>query len=152
MDCVYSSIGKDPACLNLSTEIQEQLRLAFGGNNINQEALAAAIKNPRIKTCVCHWSDSAFTPQGSASTCATGTNPFCSASAISLVQAGIALVEPILKCNATAATSSTGEKTTTPTSTSSLQPSTKPNGATINWAQPEALSAVAWLVVAGLSF
>ncbi|KAF9306746.1 hypothetical protein BGZ74_003923 [Mortierella antarctica] len=121
-DCVFASINKDPSCTSLDTEIQAQLKLAFGGNTINEQALSAAIKNPRIKTCVCHWTATALMQGGAASSCLTGAPALCSASSVSLIQAGISLVAPIIKCNATTLTASGGGVAPTPTSTGGVQP------------------------------
>ncbi|KAG0034486.1 hypothetical protein BGZ81_004518 [Podila clonocystis] len=98
-DCVFASINKDPTCTNLDTEIQAQLKLAFGGNTINEQALSAAIKNPQIKTCVCHWTATALMQGGAASSCRTGAAALCSASSVSLIQAGISLVAQVIDCN-----------------------------------------------------
>ena len=109
-DCVFASIHKDPTCINLDTEIQAQLKLAFGNNNtINEQALSAVIDNPRIKPCVCHWTTTLFMQGGAASSCLTGAPVLCSASSVSLIQAGISLMAPVLQCdNATTAASGGG--------------------------------------------
>ncbi|KAF9327467.1 hypothetical protein BG006_009231, partial [Podila minutissima] len=121
-ECVFASINKDPSCTSLDTEIQAQLKLAFGGNTFNEQALSAAIKNPRIKTCVCHWTATALIQGGAASSCITGAPPLCSASSVSLIQAGISLVAPIIKCDATTSTASGRGVTPTPTPTEGVQP------------------------------
>ncbi|KAG0085119.1 hypothetical protein BGZ93_004768 [Podila epicladia] len=113
-DCVFDSINKDPSCTNLDTEIQAQLKLTFGGNTINEQALSAAIKNPRIKTCVCHWTATALVQGGAASSCVSGATSLCSASSVSLIQTGISLVAPMIKCNATTSTASGGGLAPTP--------------------------------------
>ncbi|KAF9377963.1 hypothetical protein CPB97_009829 [Podila verticillata] len=120
-DCVFSSIRKDPSCINLDTEIQAQLKLAFGNNNtINEKALSAAIKNPRIKTCVCHWTTTVFMQGGAASSCITGVPVLCSASSVSLIQAGISLVAPILQCDNATTTDASGGGGVSPTPTSGV--------------------------------
>ncbi|KAG0334275.1 hypothetical protein BG000_008475 [Podila horticola] len=127
-DCVFASINKDPSCTNLDAEIQAQLKLTFSGNTINEQALSAAIKNPRIKTCVCHWIATALFQGGAASSCLTGATSLCSASSVSLIQAGFSLVAPIIMCdNATTTPSSGGGVAPTPTA-AGVQPG-KANGA-----------------------
>lgn len=120
-DCVFASIRKDPSCINLDTEIQAQLKLAFGNNNtINEQALSDAIKNPRIKTCVCHWTATAFMQGGAAGSCLTEAPVLCSAASASLIQAGISLVAPILKCDNATTTDASGRGGVSPTLTSGV--------------------------------
>ncbi|KAF8978591.1 hypothetical protein BGZ52_005863 [Haplosporangium bisporale] len=120
-DCVFTSIHKDSSCINLDTEIQSQLKLVFGNNNtINEKALSAAIKNPIIKTCVCHWTATAFMQGGAASSCLTGAPVLCSASSVSLIQAGISLAAPILECDNVTTTGASGGGGVSPTPTSGV--------------------------------
>ncbi|KAG0030016.1 hypothetical protein BGZ82_007610 [Podila clonocystis] len=128
-DCVFASINKDPTCTSLDTQIQAQLKLAFGGSTINEQALSAAIKNPRIKTCVCHWTATALMQGGAASSCLTGATALCSASSVSLIQAGISLVAPMINCNnATTSTASGGGGVAHAPTAAGVQPG-KANGA-----------------------
>ncbi|KAG0335519.1 hypothetical protein BG004_008421 [Podila humilis] len=101
-DCVYASFGKDTQCATLPPSEAASLQSVFANQTVNATLLIQLVKIPAVRTCVCHWSTTAFSADGAAGSCMSGAAPVCNASQIGEAKAGIAPLEStILKCGST---------------------------------------------------
>ncbi|KAF9923227.1 hypothetical protein FBU30_006693 [Linnemannia zychae] len=102
--CVFSSFSKDASCSTLTPEQTTSLNAGFEGGNINPLLISKAIQDPVIKTCVCHWTTTAFTSdaKGAAGACFAPATPAppCNASQVVEATTGIKSLETILNCAA----------------------------------------------------
>jgi hypothetical protein len=142
--CVTTSFSKDTSCTSLTPEQMANLTAGFSSSPVQPLKIGAAIKDPAIKECVCHWVATAFSTdgKGAAGSCFTGTTPApaCNASQIEEAHSGIKMMESsgILGCSATPS----GGAGVKPSTTGGATPSTKPSGA-IQLNMPYVLSVAA---------
>lgn len=116
--CVTSSFSKDTSCSTLTPDQSAKLTAGFSSGTPDILKLSAAVQDPAIKTCVCHWASTAFEPKGTgaAGSCIVGTTPAppCNASQIVEATTKIKMLDTALGC---AAAPSGGNVTTPSTST-----------------------------------
>ncbi|KAF9148416.1 hypothetical protein BG015_009849 [Linnemannia schmuckeri] len=124
--CVTGSFAKDTSCTSLTPAQSAQLSAGFANGTPDPLKISAAVQDPAIKACVCHWSTTAFDPKGTgaAGACFVGATPAppCNASQIGEATAGIKLLEGILNCGAA------GGNVTNPTTTGAKPPATTTGG------------------------
>ncbi|KAG0354434.1 hypothetical protein BGZ54_001640 [Gamsiella multidivaricata] len=133
--CVFGSFDKDPSCSTLSAADLKELTDNFNPANLNVTGIAAAIQKPATRACVCHWSTTAFTATGAASSCTSGATPVCNSTQIGEATAGISGLTPILHCDASstptasasASASASAPAGSTPTTTKSMASSIQMN-------------------------
>ncbi|KAF9140158.1 hypothetical protein BGX30_006965 [Mortierella sp. GBA39] len=124
--CVTTSFANDTSCSTLTPAQSALLASGFASGNPDVLKISAAVQDPVIKTCVCHWATTAFAENGSgaAGHCFVGTTPapVCNSSQILEATTGIKLLNGVLNC------SGAGANATTP-SANGTTPSTAPSGA-----------------------
>ncbi|KAG0048587.1 hypothetical protein BGZ90_007587, partial [Linnemannia elongata] len=58
------SFSKDTSCSTLTPDQSAKLTAGFSSGNPDILKLSAAVQDPAIKACVCHWASTAFEPKG----------------------------------------------------------------------------------------
>ncbi|KAG0223667.1 hypothetical protein BGW42_005733 [Actinomortierella wolfii] len=119
-DCIFKSFNKNAVCTKLPASDMTSLSGAFANYTVNVPLLSSLIQKQAIKGCVCDWVSTAFTTNGAASSCTTGTSPACNATQVKTATEQLGRLNAgILKCsNATTPSSSP-----TPTKAPSPKPS-----------------------------
>ncbi|KAF8947663.1 hypothetical protein BGZ47_008296 [Haplosporangium gracile] len=141
-ECVTGSFAKDTSCSSLTPDQSAKLTAGFSSGTPDPLKISAAIQDPVIKTCVCHWSTTAFEPKGTgaAGACFVGTTPAppCNSSQIDEAANGIKLLQGVLNCGAA------GGNVTNPTTTGTKPPTTTTTttGGTAGSATPKPAAAV----------
>ncbi|KAF9355825.1 hypothetical protein BGX26_006073 [Mortierella sp. AD094] len=136
--CVMSSLPNVPTCASLLPVDMQQLQAVFANHAVDVSALATAVQNPAIKSCLCNWAIGTLTPTGAAASCiaAQGATPAaCSATEAADATTRISPFPQILGCDAIAsnATITAGGPTSTatsPSTASSTAAAPKATGAT----------------------
>ncbi|KAG0005611.1 hypothetical protein BGZ80_005829 [Entomortierella chlamydospora] len=121
--CVIASIPNEPTCASLASADMQQLQAVFANNAVSLPGLAAAAKNPAIKTCLCNWSVGTLTPTGAGASCAAAQGPtaaVCDADEATEASARMAPFAQMFNCPpvTSSATASAASSTSTATSSS----------------------------------
>ncbi|KAF9540557.1 hypothetical protein EC957_003995 [Mortierella hygrophila] len=137
--CVTTSFANDTSCSSLTPEQSALLASGFASGNPDVVKISAAVQDPSIKTCVCHWATTAFAEDGSgaAGHCFFPTTPAppCNSSQIVEATTGIKMLSGVLSCAAG------GANATTP-SANGTTPTTVPSGGASVSATPKPAAAV----------
>ncbi|KAG0043996.1 hypothetical protein BGZ83_010780 [Gryganskiella cystojenkinii] len=115
--CVFSSVFMDINCVALPEASQSQLKGLFGPTLMNNTLLASLAQDPAIKSCLCHWTSTALTSNGSAASCLSGVTPVCNSTQMSGLQVYIEIANMVrvVQCVPTGSTTGpSGPITTVP--------------------------------------
>ncbi|KAF9907946.1 hypothetical protein EC991_010386 [Linnemannia zychae] len=143
--CVTSSFTKDTGCASLTPGQMTNLTASFT-SPLQPLKIIAAIQDPTVKACVCHWAATAFTPdgKGAAGSCFTPTTPAPACNSSQLLEAtnGVKTMQDsgVLVC--TGAPSGGVQPSATPSGGAGAKPSDKPSSA-IQLNMPYVLSVAA---------
>ena len=158
--CVISSFAKDTSCSSLTPEQLATLTAGFSSGRPDALKISAAVQDPAIKACVCHWATTAFVPEGTgaAGPCFKGTTPapVCNSSQIVEATTGIKLLDGVLNCaaggsNATNPSTNGTKPSTTTTGGAAGSPTAKPAGAVqLNMPYVLSVAAIGLAALAGL--
>ncbi|KAF9439229.1 hypothetical protein BGZ76_008596 [Entomortierella beljakovae] len=133
--CVYASFPSDSVCKTLPQEQLTQLTGAFGETAINATTILLAIKDPKVKSCLCNFLSTAFNPDfsGAAGSCLKGDAPTCTPADVVDGKAELDKTAPMLNCAAGGAPA--------PGATTTAPADAKPTSAGIKVNVPYVLSA-----------
>ncbi|KAG9063895.1 hypothetical protein KI688_004009 [Linnemannia hyalina] len=140
--CVTTSFANDTSCSSLTPEQSALLASGFASGNPDVVKISAAVQDPSIKACVCHWATTAFAENGSgaAGHCFFPTTPApaCNSSQIVEATTGIKMLGSVLSCAAG------GANATTPTNgaANGTTPTTVPSGGASGSSTPKPAAAV----------
>ncbi|KAK3810619.1 MAG: hypothetical protein JOS17DRAFT_796330 [Linnemannia elongata] len=157
--CVMGSFSKDSSCTTLTPAQNATLLAGFSSGTPDPLKISAAVQDPAIKACVCHWATTAFDPKGAgaAGACFMPATPAppCDASQIGEATGGIKLLDGILNCAAAPGgnvTSPSAKPPTTTTAGGAAGSSTPKPAAAVQLNMPYVLSvaAIGLAALAGL--
>lgn len=154
--CVYNSIPGDSVCKTLNATVLADVTSCFGVGTFNLPKLSGLIvQDPTVKSCICHWASTAFTPTGSAASCTAGATPTCNSTQLADASVGISQVAPGLNCNAVAPSggspSASGSAPSTATPSGGTKPPAGGNAAvSINVPYVVSIAAIGLAALAGL--
>ncbi|KAK3846656.1 MAG: hypothetical protein J3R72DRAFT_433282 [Linnemannia gamsii] len=144
--CVFSSFTKDTTCASLTPAQMTSLQSGFASGKVEPLKIGAAVQDPAVKACLCHWAGTAFAADGKgpAGSCFAPLTPAppCNASQVVEATGPIKLLEStVLNC-AALGVQPTGAPGTPTTTTGGSAATGKPSGA-IQLNMPYVLSAAA---------
>ncbi|KAG0278550.1 hypothetical protein BGZ95_003732 [Linnemannia exigua] len=151
--CVFGSFSKDATCATLTPAQMTTLQAGFASGKVEPLKIGAAVQDPAIKACLCHWAGSAFTTdgKGAAGSCFTPLTPApaCNSSQIGEATNGIKPLEPILNCAALVKPSTPAGATTT-TTAGGPAPTGKSGAVQLNMPYVLSVAALGLAALAGL--
>ncbi|KAF9949259.1 hypothetical protein BGZ72_008943 [Mortierella alpina] len=129
-DCTMASLPKEPKCASMTPEKKATIMGAFANNAVNVTALAIAVMDTDIKSCMCSWSTNTFNATGAAASCATKQGndaPACDESQILEATTKMLPLSQMLQCpnntDTTAPAPGGAGGSGTPGATTSVKPS-----------------------------
>ncbi|KAF9125353.1 hypothetical protein BGW39_007460 [Mortierella sp. 14UC] len=145
--CVIGSFTKDTSCTSLTPGQMANLTAGFSSSPVQPLKIAAAIQDPTVRACVCHWAATAFSPdgKGAAGSCFTPTTPApaCNSSQLEEAHNGIKTLEATGMLGCSGVPSSGAQPPASSTGGGAgAAPSNKPSGA-IQLNMPYVLSVAA---------